>query len=82
MSEFIKEAQKNNSSWNINSFTEAVYKDGCDKLADKRNGFAYLLSTLKDSYVFQSQGKYMMCICDSKKTVLEMTENMFRWYNP
>lgn len=89
--DLIREVQKNNSIWNINSFAEyflqifdkykSVYKAACDRLSEERNRFEKALSEIKDINVFPSQANYIMCRYDGKKTITEITENLLQEHN-
>jgi len=89
--EVVREVQKNNSIWNINSFAEyflqiydkykSSYKVSCDKIAEERNRFAAELRKISGIKVYPSQANYIMCKYEGKKSVTELTENLLQNHN-
>lgn len=90
-SSYVKQIQKKNAIWNINSFAEyylqiydkykKLYAAACDKIAEERERFAFELAKIPDFYVFPSQANFLMCRLDGKFTASELTQILMQRYN-
>ena len=90
-SSYVKQIQKKNAIWNINSFAEyylqiydkykKLYAAACDKIAEERERFAFELAKIPDFYVFPSQANFLMCRLDGKITASELTQILIQRYN-
>ena len=90
-SSYVKQIQKKNAIWNINSFAEyylqiydkykKLYANACDKIAEERERFSFELAKIPDFYVFPSQANFLMCRLDGKIAASELTQILMQRYN-
>lgn len=90
-SSYVKQIQKKNAIWNINSFAEyylqiydkykKLYASACDKIAEERERFAFELEKIPNFYVFPSQANFLMCRLDGNITASKLTQILMQRYN-
>lgn len=90
-SSYVKQIQKKNAIWNINSFAEyylqiydkykKLYANACDKIAEERERFALELAKIPNFYVFPSQANFLMCRLDGNITASKLTQILMQRYN-
>lgn len=90
-SSYVKQIQKKNAIWNINSFAEyylqiydkykKLYASACDKIAEERERFSFELEKIPNFYVFPSQANFLMCRLDGNITASKLTQILMQRYN-